>query len=313
MDKLARQHLHNFYQAFGPECTRRLGPNRKVRIATGCTGSGAEVFSLLAIVEAFRSICPKLLFEYVFHCELNQKRMQFVRALHKHLGARLEKTHLGEPCFFTDITKLMTSNRQCCVHYDRVYKKKVPRACQIGPFDWFFCSSSSRDLEPKRGTSACLKKSRDGRRRTTPGGLSKTFWAITDIIEKHRPDLVFYENVRDIDRENKAGDSNLTCLQDEWLARGYKCQIISTDMYTFGLPQQRRHIVIVAMNIRDPRLFTFGDRDVSRVLKSLQSLLLLCHRGTECATKYLLPSEDPRVTTALELARAGGELSLIHI
>ena len=62
LDKLAAEHLQNFPDALGSECTRRLAPNREVHVATGCPGSGAEVFSILAIIEAFRNICPNLRF-----------------------------------------------------------------------------------------------------------------------------------------------------------------------------------------------------------------------------------------------------------
>ena len=69
LPKLAAEHLQQFRDALGAECTRRLAPNRMILVATSCTGSGAEVYTLLAIVEAFRAAYPGLRFEYVFHCD----------------------------------------------------------------------------------------------------------------------------------------------------------------------------------------------------------------------------------------------------
>ena len=96
LDRLAAEHLHNFRNALGSECARRLAPNRVVRIATGCTGSGAEVFCLLAIINAFRDICPKLRFKYVFHCERDPTKRKFVQTLHQQLADRRGASE--EPC-----------------------------------------------------------------------------------------------------------------------------------------------------------------------------------------------------------------------
>ena len=62
LPKLAKEHLEQFKEAFGEEFQRRMAPNREIRVATACTGSGAEVFSLLAVLEAFRDIYPGLQF-----------------------------------------------------------------------------------------------------------------------------------------------------------------------------------------------------------------------------------------------------------
>ena len=99
LPNLAAEHLQHFRDALGTECTRRLAPNRVIRVATSCTGSGAEVFTLLAIVEAFRTSYPGLRLSYVFHCEKNSTKRRFVQTLHEHLRGRLEQDE--PPCFST--------------------------------------------------------------------------------------------------------------------------------------------------------------------------------------------------------------------
>ena len=116
--------MKNFREALGAECTRRLAPNREVRVATGCTGSGGEVFTLLAVLGAFRTLCPNLRFTYQFHAEKHQSKRRFVQLLHKLLADDLGAT--AEPCFFDDITKIPLGEQQCCTHLDPGSGKKSP-------------------------------------------------------------------------------------------------------------------------------------------------------------------------------------------
>ena len=140
---------------------------------------------------------------------------------------------------------------------------------------------------------------------------------MTDIIQTYQPDIVFFENVENIDRDS-GGGSNLDILKSHWREEGYECQVIHADTLIFGLPQNRRRIVVVAVNARDPRLFSFAERGVDKVFSTLESCLQLCSRTPECATKYMLPCEDEHVKAELERAKAEAEsrvekLSLIHI
>ena len=66
--------------------------------------------------------------------------------------------------------------------------------------------------------------------------------------------------------------------------------------------------IIVALNTRNPEMFNFEHRGVKKVFTSLRALLLLCKRKAECATKYLLSNDDPRVTA--ELRRATEEAAV---
>ena len=99
--------------------------------------------------------------------------------------------------------------------------------------------------------------------------------------------------------------SHLELLKQQWKEEGYESQVIHTDTFKFGLPHHRCRIIIMALNTRDPQLFTFADGDVVRVLHTLQSLIHLCYRTPECATKYLLPYDDKHVKA--ELARLEAE------
>ena len=69
LSKLAVQHVVHFKEALAKASARALAPNCTVKVATACTGSGAEVFTVLAVIDAFRGMCPNLKFEYVFNCD----------------------------------------------------------------------------------------------------------------------------------------------------------------------------------------------------------------------------------------------------
>ena len=97
---------------------------------------------------------------------------------------------------------------------------------------------------------------------------------------------------------------SLSILKEKWATLGYECQVVYADTYLFGLPQHRRRVVIVALNIRDPELLAFSNRDVDTVLRTLRELVSLCHRKAECATKFLLPPDHPCVRAELERATA---------
>ena len=126
-------------------------------------------------------------------------------------------------------------------------------------------------------------------------------------MAKHRPDIVFFENIQETgggEGNNGYGGSHLEILKQQWAEEGYECQVIHTDSFKFGLPHHRRRIIIVAFNTRDPTLFTFAERDVDRVFHTLRCLIPLCYRTADCATKYMLPYEDKRVNAELVLATA---------
>ena len=305
LDMLAAEHLQSFKEALGVEHDRRLAPNREIRIATGCTGSGGEVFTVLAVLEALRPHYPGLRFKYVWHCEKHPTKRKFVQTLHEHLASRLGAT--DPPCFYDDITKIVSGEARCAEHSESQKKKKLPQLCPVKPFHWLFCSSSCKDLSKEnsgRQKGNCFQH-----RKPTPGGSAETFWALTDIMTKFRPDVVYFENVEDI-AKNNGDESNLEILKTQWKALGYECLVIHTDTKTHGLPQNRKRIVIVALNVRDPQLFTFTARDVDKAFNTLGALIRLCHRQTECATKYLLPWDNQHVTDYEE--RCHGEAEARH-
>ena len=85
LNNLAEQHLSNFKEALQGS-DRCIAPNRELRVATACTGSGAEAFTLIAIATAFRNtgFAHGLAFNYVFHCEKSKGKRNFVRAMERY-------------------------------------------------------------------------------------------------------------------------------------------------------------------------------------------------------------------------------------
>ena len=65
LTKLAEEHALLFSKLLN-DPLRPLGPNRKLLVASACSGTGADMLSCIAIRKALGSLLPDLEFEYVF-------------------------------------------------------------------------------------------------------------------------------------------------------------------------------------------------------------------------------------------------------
>ena len=91
------------------------------------------------------------------------------------------------------------------------------------------------------------------------------------------------------------------CIRDSvktnWQSTGYEVQVVNTNSQTFGLPQNRVWIVVVALNTLDPQEFSFDARAVEKVFITFRALLQLCYRKPECASAFLY-DDDHRFVEA---------------
>ena len=81
LTKLAGEHAQNFRQLIGSG-GRAMVPKFKVRIGTACTGSGADLASMLAMKKALAAADIEFEFEYVFNCEKAGTKRNWILALH---------------------------------------------------------------------------------------------------------------------------------------------------------------------------------------------------------------------------------------
>ena len=286
--------------------SRPTVPPFKIRIGTACTGSSADLVSMIAIKQALADSGTDFSFEYVFNCEKDGKKRPWIAELHKVLGP-LGATALGHdsldsqapapghdmPCLFEDIQELKNGTCKCYTHT----KAKKPGNCAVRDIDFLFCSTSCKDLSklnPNKSGGTTL----DGA--DTAGGSVQTFNGLCDLLEMLRPDLLVYENVVDIADEKADGGSNLEIARAKWHALGYDTQVAYCSSKIFGLPQDRRRCFVLAINAQDPQTFVFKDRSVADVLRTFTQLLKVCHRKPECASKYLLDDDDVRVRSYLQ-------------
>ena len=107
---------------------------------------GAEIISLLAVVEAFCEQCPNLRFESVFNCEKDGSKRSFANSLRKVLKEEPGADY--RPCCFDDITKLLKGEATCSVHLTTggKSKKKIGQLCVSQTFEMVFCSSPCKGL-----------------------------------------------------------------------------------------------------------------------------------------------------------------------
>ena len=110
----------------------------------------------------------------------------------------------------------------------------------------------------------------------TPGGSAQTFKGMYNYMVKHRPTIVFYENVKDIDKEKKNRDpSDLTVLIQKWGEIGYECQVILVESTDYGLPQHRDRSGVIGLLIDVP-LASLKHRAPNTTFTTLRAMLRVC-------------------------------------
>ena len=62
--------------------------------------------------------------------------------------------------------------------------------------------------------------------------------------------------------EKDDGSSDLSELKNTFRSLGYEIQCASGSTDGYGLPQNRKRLYVVALNVRDTKLFTFTDRSI---------------------------------------------------
>ena len=79
---LATQHFENFGKLRSGICGPMV-PKRTLRIGTACTGSSADLISMIAIQKAaLAALCADFTFKYVFNCEKTAFKRQWIAQLH---------------------------------------------------------------------------------------------------------------------------------------------------------------------------------------------------------------------------------------
>ena len=207
LSKLAAEHVQNFTKLMGPGATKRdIAPRFKFRIGTACSGSAADILSMLAIQEAMaKEDQAGFEFEYVFNCEKNASKRNWILALHNVLSGSDHTAH-GHgndtptgPCLFEDIQDLKKGKCKCFAHRQRAKKgvgvkggvsKMVPGECVVQDIHGLWCSTSCRDFSKnnsKKHSTTILGDDDPG------GGSVLTFNGLCDLMEMLRPDIVIWK------------------------------------------------------------------------------------------------------------------------
>ena len=72
LERLADEHLQSFAELLGT--VAKSAPNRVITVGTACTGSAADVFVFAAAEKALRKTFPNIRFQFLFNCEINEKK-----------------------------------------------------------------------------------------------------------------------------------------------------------------------------------------------------------------------------------------------
>ena len=238
---------------------------------------------MMAIKAALASSNPDFRFEYVFNCEKDAQKRQWIMKLHKSIenepalgdavvgdDAVESKAALGDagPCLFCDIQDLHRgangSKLPCATHYVLDGKKQINGHCEVRPFDILFCSTSCKDFSKMNPNKSLGCKSTENitalGAAETPGGSAQTIRGLCQLLRAYRPDLLMYENTIDIAEEKEGGGSDLQDLLVDWGEAGYEAKVIHADSFYFDVPQRRKRCWVVAINTENPRTISFDRR-----------------------------------------------------
>ena len=72
LERLAEEHLQSFSELLGS--VAKSAPNRVITVGTACTGSAADIFVFEAAEKALRKTFVNIRFEFLFNCEINDKK-----------------------------------------------------------------------------------------------------------------------------------------------------------------------------------------------------------------------------------------------
>ena len=290
--ELAREHCQYFSALL--KDSRQVGPDRTITIGTACTGSAADALVFEAMEEAYREFLPDISFKYTFNCEINDKKRRWIMNLHKALAHDGSTDSVCVPCMFEDVLHLGANEAYCHVH---------DKECVIPSVDIFICCTSCKDFS-KQNT----KKTQGlvTQQTSSLGGSAQTLRGLNAYIEAHRPTIVLFENVDGIDdvkecQKGKGDRSDMDVLCSQWHSMGYETQKVESNAFKFGLPEARKRLLAMAVLCQASPSVVFGDRPVGKVFQTLRSLIKVCERTPQCATKAILPEEDEDVLN--ELAR----------
>ena len=247
---------------------------------------------------AFREKVPQFGVKYLFNCENNARKREWIMRLH---GApegeiKADPTLVDQPCMFGCISKIGLRFAPCFTHGGE---------CKVPSVDVFIACTSCKDFS----------KAKPGKRgpvfteQATTGGSAQTLHGMLEYIEKHRPVIVLFENVDAIedapkDTEHSFSDMDLICA--EWASRGFETQKAHVNSALFGVPTVRQRLVAASvLTVANPSV-SFQDREPSAVFRTMRTLLGVCARSSVCAADYILPAADAAVNRELERRAKGG-------
>lgn len=115
------------------------------------------------------------------------------------------------------------------------------------------------------------------------------FFDIADIVNRHKPKVVFLENVKNLLTHDKGNTFSVIKATLENLGYYVHYQVLNAQTYA-NVPQNRERVFVVALNqetVRDPNVFSFPEK--IRLRKTIQDCLV----PTQVASKYYYTESSP--------------------
>eukprot|EP00929_Paragymnodinium_shiwhaense_P075282 TRINITY_DN3847_c0_g1_i2.p1 TRINITY_DN3847_c0_g1~~TRINITY_DN3847_c0_g1_i2.p1 ORF type:complete len:748 (-),score=123.62 TRINITY_DN3847_c0_g1_i2:81-2324(-) len=237
---------------------------RKLSLGTDCAGAEAPVYAILELSKALKEMGLSLELDHMFSCDVDKASQIFIqnnmppRALFVDMLARTSAAGPGRRAL------------SHCILTDRL--RKVP-----DNLDVYVAGFPCKDFSMLNPTRPGLE-----------GPHAKVFYAVVDYITRHRPKTFVLENVAGLAIQKHGQRSVDTVMETLRQIPGYDVMGWDTNTVHFCVPQNRKRIYIVGVNLEKVRLKVPLD-EWAMLLKSLYRKLRFSVHD------FMLDDEEPEV------------------
>ena len=258
----------------------------EIKVASLCSGSEMVAVVASAIGKALAVQGVPVRFQFMLLCE--------VVAAKREWGSNVVDCLFpdNDACHFDNVTTLGAGRGYCTKHLDN---------CCIPECDLLVSGFSCKDFS-SQASHVPLSQSAFAQGGSTTGGSSQTFWGTLGVIDEANPDIVFLENVEQL--ENTPNQAIVDVIHVELAKRSFDVQAWIADTMEYALPHHRRRLFMMCVR-RPGRVFQIANHDA--FFKSVFNLLDMFKAEPCDLTECLLDSSHEVVQREFSVREARGK------
>ena len=95
-------------------------------------------------------------------------------------------------------------------------------------------------------------------------------------------------------KADAAAQSSVDIVLADLASRGYEAQKCTVNSVSFGVPQSRQRVFVIAVLVVASPVLSFEHRSIDAVFQTIRSLIKVCLREAPCTEGLLLVLGQPR-------------------